>query len=130
MFILETKINTNSEEFKKNKEEYLRLLDKYKEIHKEIIKGGQASAIKKHKERGKLLVRERIDLLVDANTPFLELSPLAAYDQYNNEFPSAGIVTGIGLIHGREVVIIANDATVKGGTYMKWAIKKHLRAQE
>ncbi|MFA5781736.1 MAG: carboxyl transferase domain-containing protein [Bacteroidales bacterium] len=130
MFILETKININSEEFKKNKEEYLKLLDKYKEIHKEIIKGGQASAIKKHKERGKLLVRERIDLLVDANTPFLELSPLAAYDQYNNEFPSAGIVTGIGLIHGREVVIIANDATVKGGTYMKWAIKKHLRAQE
>ena len=64
------------------------------------------------------------------NTPFLELSPLAAYDQYDNGFPSAGHVTGIGLIHGREVVIIANDATVKGGTYMKWGIKKHLRAQE
>jgi acetyl-CoA carboxylase carboxyltransferase component len=130
MFILETKINTNSDEFKRNKEEYLKLLNKYKEIHKEIIKGGPESARKKHKERGKLLARERIDLLVDANTPFLELSPLASYDQYDNGFPSAGIVTGVGLIHGREVVIIANDATVKGGTYMKWAIKKHLRAQE
>ncbi len=130
MFVLETKINVNSEEFQRNKEEYLKLLNKYKEIHKEIIKGGPESSRKKHKERGKLLVRERIDLLVDANTPFLELSPLAAYDQYDNGFPSAGIVTGIGLIHGRETVIIANDATVKGGTYMKWAIKKHLRAQE
>jgi 3-methylcrotonyl-CoA carboxylase beta subunit len=130
MFILETKINTNSDEFKKNKEEYLKLLSKYKDIHKEIIKGGPENARKKHKERSKLLARERIDLLVDANTPFLELSPLAAYDQYDNGFPSAGIVTGIGLIHGREVIIIANDATVKGGTYMKWTIKKHLRAQE
>jgi 3-methylcrotonyl-CoA carboxylase beta subunit len=130
MFILETKVNTNSEEFKRNKEEYLKLLNRYKGIHKEVIKGGPEKARKLHKERGKLLVRERIDLLVDANTPFLELSPLAAYDQYDNGFPSAGIVTGIGLIHGREVVIIANDATVKGGTYMKWAIKKHLRAQE
>ncbi|MDV7397316.1 carboxyl transferase domain-containing protein, partial [Arthrospira platensis SPKY1] len=64
------------------------------------------------------------------NTPFLELSPLAAYDLYENGFPSAGIVTGIGVIHGRETVIIANDATVKGGTYMQYTIKKHLRAQE
>jgi len=130
MFVLETKININSDEFKSNKEAFLKLQERYNEIHREIIKGGPERSRKMHKERGKLLVRERINLLVDANTPFLELSPLAAYDQYNNEFPSAGIVTGIGLIHGREVVIIANDATVKGGTYMRYAIKKHLRAQE
>jgi 3-methylcrotonyl-CoA carboxylase beta subunit len=88
------------------------------------------TAVKKHKSRNKLLARERIDLLVDRNTPFLELSGFAAWDQYNNQFPSAGIVTGVGLIHGQETVIVANDATVKGGTYVKETIKKHIRAQE
>ncbi|GAB4285732.1 MAG: carboxyl transferase domain-containing protein [Marinilabiliales bacterium] len=130
MFTLETKINVNSDEFKRNKEEYLKLMDKYRTILRQVTKGGSDQAIEKHKKRGKLLARERINLLVDPNTPFLELSPLAAYDQYDNGFPSAGIVTGIGIVHGREVVVIANDATVKGGTYMKWTIKKHLRAQE
>lgn len=130
MFTLETRINTKSDDFKKNKEEFLKLLNQYKTIHTEITKGGSDNAIILHKSRGKLLVRERIDLLLDPNTPFMELSPLAAYGKYDNEFPSAGIVTGIGLIHGRETVIIANDATVKGGTYMKYTIKKHLRAQE
>lgn len=130
MYKLETKIDVNSEEFLKNKEAFLTILNKYKDTLREVKKGGSPGAIRKHKERGKLLARERIDLLVDANTPFLELSPLAAYDLYKNEFPSAGIVTGIGLIHGRETVIIANDATVKGGTYMQYTIKKHLRAQE
>jgi len=89
-----------------------------------------ADSVRKHKERGKLLARERIDLLLDPNTPFLELSPLASYGLFNNEFPSAGIVTGIGVIHGRETVIVANDATVKGGTYIEQTIKKHVRAQE
>lgn len=130
MYRLETKINVNSEEFKKNKEEYLKVLSKYKDILKTVKKGGPEKAIKKHKERGKLLARERVDLLIDPNTPFLELSPLAAYDMYNNEFPSAGIITGIGVIHGREALIIANDATIKGGSYMKETIKKHIRAQE
>ncbi len=130
MFTLESKINTNSDEFKKNKEEFLKLLNKYKEIHKTVTKGGSEKAIKLHKERGKLLARERINLLVDPNTPFLELSALAAYDINDNGFPSAGIVTGIGIIHGREVMIIANDATVKGGSYMHYTVKKHLRAQE
>ncbi|MBC8489881.1 MAG: methylcrotonoyl-CoA carboxylase [Bacteroidetes bacterium] len=130
MFKLETKIDTNSDEFKKNKEEFLKILNKYKEIHGSVIKGGPEKAILKHKERGKLLARERVDKLIDPNTPFLELSSLAAYDIFNNEHPSAGIVTGIGVIHGRETIIIANDATVKGGTYIKETIKKHLRAQE
>ncbi len=92
--------------------------------------GGADKQRERHMSRGKLLARERIDKLVDPNTPFLELSTLAANGQYNNDFPSAGIVTGIGLIHGREVMIVANDATVKGGTYVHETIKKHLRAQE
>ena len=97
---------------------------------RKVTLGGPKELRELHISRGKLLVRERIDRLIDANTPFLELSPLAANGQYNDEFPSAGIVTGIGLIHGREVMIVANDATVKGGTYVHQTIKKHLRAQE
>ncbi len=97
---------------------------------REATLGGPKKLRERHISRGKLLVRERIDRLIDANTPFLELSPLAAYGQYNDEFPSAGIVTGVGLIHGRETMIVANDATVKGGTYVHETIKKHLRAQE
>ncbi len=130
MYKLETKLNVNSEEFKKNKESFLEILNTYKATLREVKKGGSPQAIQKHKERGKLLARERIDLLIDANTPFLELSPLAAYDSYDNQFPSAGIVTGIGVVHGKETLIIANDATVKGGSYMKESIKKHVRAQE
>jgi len=93
-------------------------------------KGGSDAHIERHISRGKLLARDRIDLLIDSGTAFLELSPLAAFGQYNDEFPSSGIVTGIGVIHGQEVMIVANDATVKGGTYVKETIKKHLRAQE
>ena len=130
MFKLETKIDVNSKEFKENKKAFLELLGKYKGILKDVTKGGSENAIAKHKERGKLLARERINKLIDPNTPFMELSQLAAYDQYDNGFPSAGIVTGIGVVHGRETVIIANDATVKGGTYMQWTIRKHLRAQD
>jgi len=127
---IESKINTNSEEFKKNRNAFLELLKTYKEILASVIKGGSERAIEKHKKRGKLLARERIDLLIDPNTPFLELSPLAAYNIFNNQFPSAGIITGVGVIHGKETLIIANDATVKGGTYMRETIKKHVRAQE
>lgn len=95
-----------------------------------VTSGGPESAVSRHKERGKLLARERINLLIDPNTPFLELSPFAAWDMYNNEFPSAGIVTGIGVIHGKEAMVVANDATVKGGTYIEQTIRKHVRAQE
>ncbi len=130
MFKLKTKIDLNSSVFKENKKEFEKLLEQYRERLKLVTRGGSERAVKLHKERGKLLARERINLLIDPNTPFLELSSLAAYDQYDNGFPSAGIVTGIGVIHGRETVIIANDATVKGGTYMRYTIKKHLRAQE
>lgn len=130
MYRIESKLNTSSEEFKKNIDTYNQLLSLYHERLGVVMAGGPSSAIIKHKERGKLLARERIDLLVDSNTPFLELSPMAAWDMYNNEFPSAGIITGIGIIHGREIMIIANDATVKGGTYIDQTIRKHVRAQE
>ena len=127
MFRIESKINVNSPEYQQNREEYLKLLGRYKEVLAATRQGGPLHMITKHKERGKLLARERIDLLVDRNTPFVELSALAAYGLYDNGFPSAGIVTGIGVIHGKEVMIIANDATVKGGTYIKETIKKHVR---
>jgi len=91
--------------------------------------GGSENARRKHTDRGKLLVRERVDRLLDPGSPFLELSPLAAYDMYGGGVPSAGIVTGIGRVSGRECVVVANDATVKGGTYYPMTVKKHLRAQ-
>ncbi|WP_154796336.1 carboxyl transferase domain-containing protein [Occultella kanbiaonis] len=92
--------------------------------------GGSESSRERHLARGKLLVRDRIDRLLDPGSPFLELSPLAAYDLYGGEVPSAGIVTGLGQVSGRTCVIVANDATVKGGTYYPVTVKKHLRAQE
>jgi acetyl-CoA carboxylase carboxyltransferase component len=95
-----------------------------------VATGGGERARERHQARGKLLARDRIDLLVDPGTAFLELNALAALDVYDNQAPSAGIVTGIGVVEGRECVIVANDATVKGGTYFPLTVKKHLRAQE
>jgi len=130
MFRIESKVDTSSASFKenyeKNKQQHLILkmrLDAIKE-------GGSEKARKVHLERGKLLTRDRVSLLFDKNTPFLELSSLAAYDMYDNEAPASGIITGIGVVHGREVMVIANDATVKGGTYYPITILKHGRAQQ
>jgi acetyl-CoA carboxylase carboxyltransferase component len=95
-----------------------------------VKQGGGEAAVKRHKERGKMFVRDRIDGVIDPDTPFLELSALAANGMYKDEAPSAGIVTGIGMIHGHQTMIVANDATVKGGTYFPITVKKHLRAQE
>ena len=130
MFRIQSKIKTGSKEFKDQENAYKKLLDDFQFRLNEVHSGSSPEAIKKHIKRGKLLARERIDLLVDKDTPFLELSSMAAYGMYKNSFPSAGIITGIGVVHNKEVVIIANDATVKGGTYVKETIKKHLRAQE
>jgi len=130
MFRIQSKIDTNAESYQNNAAEYAKLLGNYRQILEQVRKGANEQAVKKHKERGKLLARERIDLLIDPNTAFIELSTLAAYNVYNNEFPSAGIITGIGVIHGKETMIVANDATIKGGTYVKESIKKHVRAQE
>jgi len=110
--------------------EYLAVIAEFHRRVAQVTSHGPAKAVEKHRERGKLLARERIDLLVDPRTPFVELSSFAAYGQYGDAFPSAGIVTGIGMVHGRECMIVANDATVKGGTYIRETIKKHIRAQE
>ena len=96
----------------------------------EVSRGGGEKAVERHRSRGKLTARERIDRLVDPDTAFLELNALAAWELYDDEAPSAGIVTGIGVVEGRECVIVANDATVKGGSYFPLTVKKHLRAQE
>lgn len=93
-------------------------------------RGGSEKARRRHTDRGKMLPRERVDALLDEGSPFLEIAPLAAEDMYDGECPGAGIITGIGLIHGRQVLVISNDATVKGGTYYPMTVKKHLRAQE
>src|SRR3954452_16386929 len=95
-----------------------------------VALGGGERARQRHVDRGKLLPRERVDALLDPGSPFLELSPLAAHGLYDGEAPAAGIITGIGRIAGRECVVVANDATVKGGTYYPMTVKKHLRAQE
>ncbi|MBN2807690.1 MAG: methylcrotonoyl-CoA carboxylase [Prolixibacteraceae bacterium] len=110
--------------------DYRAVLTEFRSRHDQVIHRENDPAVIKHLERGKMLARKRIQLLIDPNTPFLELSALAACDQYENQFPSAGIITGIGVIHGRETMIVANDATVKGGTYVKETVKKHIRAQE
>ncbi|WP_221584048.1 carboxyl transferase domain-containing protein [Microbacterium sp. G2-8] len=96
----------------------------------DVTRGGPEKARARHIERGKLLPRDRIDQLVDPGSPFLELAPLAGYELYGGQCPSGGVVAGIGRIHGRHVMILANDATVKGGTYYPITVKKHLRAQE
>jgi 3-methylcrotonyl-CoA carboxylase beta subunit len=130
LFKLTSSVNVHGPDFIRNSEFFMSMHSIWKDNLRMVIKGMSKSAVEKHKGRGKLLVRERIDLLLDPGSSFLELSPLAAFNQYDNQFPSAGIITGIGLINGREAVIVANDATVKGGTYIKESIKKHIRAQE
>src|SRR3989449_3426337 len=96
----------------------------------EVARGGGDKAVERHRSRGKLTARERIDRLLDPDTAFLELNALAAWELYDGQAPSAGIVTGVGVVEGRECVVVANDATVKGGSYFPLTVKKHLRAQE
>ncbi len=130
MGIIETHLDRNSAEFQENALYFQQLLDELQQHTEQVQQGGGADAVARHRKRNKLLARERVQLLCDPDTPFLEFSPLAAWDVYENEAPSAGIVTGIGVVEGQECVIIANDATVKGGTYYPITVKKHLRAQE
>ncbi len=130
MSTIKSFVSPDSEEFKENAEAYEELLEELRERVNEARRGGGEKAQERHKERGKMPVRDRVDSLLDPDTAFLELSPLAAYGMYDGEVPAAGIVTGIGRVSGREVVIVANDATVKGGTYYPMTVKKHLRAQE
>jgi len=127
---IKSEISTKTPAYKENYEYSKTLIS---ELHcrlETVKKGGSEYAMKKHIGRGKLPVRDRLKKLCDKNTPFLELSTFAAYDMYDNAAPSAGVITGIGVVKGRECMIVANDATVKGGTYFPMTIKKHLRAQE
>jgi acetyl-CoA carboxylase carboxyltransferase component len=127
---IESRISTSSAEFRHNREIMEAQAGKLRAVIEKVREGGPENARRRHIERGKLLVRDRVKRLLDAESPFLELSTLAAYRMYDGEAPCASIVTGIGRIQGREAVIVANDATVKGGTYYPITVKKHLRAQE
>jgi acetyl-CoA carboxylase carboxyltransferase component len=128
--VLSSQVERSSSDFARRHERMGALVAELRERTAEIARGGGERATERHRSRGKLPARERIDRLCDPDTAFLELSALAAWDMYEGQAPAAGIVTGIGVVEGRECVIVANDATVKGGTYFPITVKKHLRAQE
>ena len=130
MPVLSTSVDTASADFRANAEQLQAAVADLQRTQHQVALGGGEKARAKHTERGKLLARDRIRALLDPGSPFLELSPLAAHGMYDDAAPCAGVVTGIGRVHGGEVLIVANDATVKGGTYFPMTIKKHLRAQE
>src|SRR5437764_9182376 len=126
MVPLETHVNPSDPTFKANRQQMEHLVADLRERLARAREGGGTKYLQRHRDQGKLAVRERIDRLLDPGSPFLELSPLAAWNMYDNEAPGAGLVTGIGRVSGREILIVANDATVKGGTYMPMTVKKHV----
>ena len=128
--VLPSSLDPGSPEFDANRRQMEAAVAELRRREALVYEGGGAKTAERHRSRGKLTARERIERLIDPATAFLELSPLAAWDMYDGDAPSAGIVTGVGRVCGREVVIVANDATVKGGTYYPLTVKKHLRAQE
>ena len=130
MPVLATQLNARSADFQSNAAAMRALVDDLRARVDQVAQGGGEAARAKHTARGKLLPRERVQRLLDPGTPFLELSPLAAYQMYNDEAPCAGLIAGIGRVSGVDCVIVCNDATVKGGTYYPMTVKKHLRAQE
>ena len=127
---LATSVAPQSAEFKANHASMTRLVAELRAAEARAREGGGAKPLERHRAQGKLPVRERLDRLLDPGSPFLELSPLAATGMYDDDAPGAGVVTGVGRVSGHEVVIVANDATVKGGTYYPITVRKHLRAQE
>src|SRR5512135_1641299 len=130
METIESQIDTNDPQFKENAGYNRQLVEELRERLKSARQGGGPKYQQRQREQGTLFVRDRIDKLLDQGSAFLELSPLAAFELYHNEAPCAGLVTGIGRVSGRECLIVANDATVKGGTYYPLTVKKHLRAQQ
>src|SRR5215831_18243641 len=130
MHVLESHVDPADSTFRANRDRMQQLVSELRDRVARAREGGGAKYIERHRAQGKLPVRERIARLLDAGSPFLELSPLAAYGMYDDEAPAAGLVTGVGRVAGREVLIVANDATVKGGTYFPITVKKHVRAQE
>src|SRR5438034_2170851 len=130
MPVLTSQLDRDAEEFARRRARMEGLVTELRERTAQVAHGGGEKATERHRSRGKLLARERIDRLVDPGAAFLELNALAAWELYDGHAPAAGIVTGIGVVEGRECVIVANDATVKGGSYFPLTVKKHLRAQE
>jgi 3-methylcrotonyl-CoA carboxylase beta subunit/propionyl-CoA carboxylase len=130
MDVIETRLDTESDLFRSNRRHMEGLVAQLRGRLAEAATGGGPRALERHRQQGKLPVRERVDRLLDRGSPWLELSPLAAWGMYGGDAPAAGLVTGVGRVSGREVLIIANDATVKGGTYFPITVKKHLRAQQ
>ena len=129
MAIIEDAVDRRSDAFRRNREALEASVAELRSVVEKVAEGGGAVARERHLKRGKLLPRDRIRTLLDTGSPFLEFSQLAGYGMYDDEVPAAGIITGIGRVSGRECVIVANDATVKGGTYFPMTVKKHLRAQ-
>ena len=130
MPVLKSNINLNSEECRENRKRHEDLLSEINKAAEFALAGGSEASKKRHIERGKILPRDRINSLIDPGSPFLEIGLFAANELYDNVSPSAGIICGVGRVEGQEVVIVCNDATVKGGTYFPLTVKKHLRAQE
>ena len=130
MHLIETRVDPTSDAFERNRSRMAALVDEHEARRAEARHGGGTNYLARHREQGKLPVRERVDRLIDPASPFLELSPLAAWGLYEGRAPGAGIVTGIARVAGREVMIVANDATVKGGAYYPLTVKKHVRAQQ
>src|SRR4051812_47256525 len=130
MDVLESHVDPRSELFQQNAARMQGLVSQLRERTDLVKQGGGARYVERHRAQGKLPARERIEKLLDDGAPFLELSALAAWDLYDGDAPSAGIITGVGRVSGREVMIVANDATVKGGTYYPITVKKHVRAQQ
>ncbi|MDE3075248.1 MAG: methylcrotonoyl-CoA carboxylase [Chloroflexota bacterium] len=130
MPILDSFIDVHSEEFRQNQAHNQALVEQLRRRIAQARQGGPERARARHQQRGKMLARDRVRRLIDPESGFLELSPLAAWEMYDNEAPSAGLVTGIGQVEGIEVMVVANDATVKGGSYLPMTVKKHVRAQE
>src|SRR5437667_11141276 len=130
MAVLSSQVERGSDEYARRRERMEGLVAELRERTAQVARGGGERSVERNRSRGKLTARERIDRLVDPGGAFLELNALAAWELYDGQGPGAGIVTGIGVVEGRECVIVANDATVKGGSYFPLTVKKHLRAQE
>ena len=130
MPLFASQLDTKSDTYRENHAALTHAVSDLRKTVAEIALGGNKRAREKHTERGKLLPRDRVGQLLDTGSPFLEFSQLAGHDLYDDMVPAGGLITGIGRVSGRECVIIANDATVKGGTYYPITVKKHLRAQD
>lgn len=130
MKTLPSQLDTSSEKYQQNAKQYAALTEELHQRLETAARGGSEKSRQRHLDRGKLLPRDRVNQLLDEGSPFLEIAPLAAEGMYDGASPGAGVIAGIGMVHGRHVLVIANDATVKGGTYFPMTVKKHLRAQE